>query len=171
MGTTSSDNTMLKDIFSMSVTLQNYRKKFKNVDYRLKIVTYRRPPLQAAVTHKRPAINSQHSSPSRQHSRAIVAPRSLQLRYLPQSFVRVRDMTSLAVVSRQRSSTTAANEIVTTSKRLETASHSIVHAKEIRVAEKSLSGFLSVLPQPNFEHAENFPTNATDNSQFAKYVR
>ena len=78
-----------------------------------KVVTQRRPPLQC-----------------RSYSQAIVALRSLQYRYLPQCVVRVRELTSLAVVCRQWSLTTTTNEIVTAWKRLETASHGMETSKK-----------------------------------------
>ena len=63
-----------------------------------KIATHRRSPFQCRRYSQTTATNSQHLSLSGQNAQAIVAPRSLQFRCLPQCVVRVRDLTSLDVV-------------------------------------------------------------------------
>ena len=95
-----------------------------------KIVTHRRPPLQCRRYTQTTAINSQHPSPSGQHSRSIVA----LSRY---NFVTCHNVSSgfkiwrhLPLFCRQWSLTTTTNEIVTTSKRLETASHGMETSKK-----------------------------------------
>ena len=112
------------------------------------------------------ATNSQHPSPFGQISQVIVALRSLQFRYLPQCVFRVRDLTSLAVVL---SSMAVDNDYQRNCDDLKTtrddnARHGNV--KEMRVAVSNEIWTESqriVLPSQNFQHAENLPTDATDN--------
>ena len=133
------------------------------MDHRLKIVTHRRQPLQC----RRYSQTTRHQqSRSRQTSQAIVAPRSLQFRCLPQCVVRVRDVTSLAVVF---SSMVVDNDYQRNCDDLKTTRDGLarhVNVKEMRVAVSNAiwtESQLIFLPSPNFQHAENLPTVATDN--------
>ena len=108
-----------------------------------KVVNHRRPPLQC-----------------RRYSQAIVALRSLQFRYLPQCVVRVRDLTSLAVVL---SSVVVDNNYQRNCDDLKTTRDGLArhgNVKEMRVAVSNETWTESqriVFP------SSNLPTNETDN--------
>ena len=115
----------------------------------LKVVTHRRSPLQC-----------------RRYSQAIAALRSLQFRYLPQCVVRVWDLTSLAVVlslmvvdnDYQRNF----NDLKTTRDGL--ARHGNVKEMRVAVSKENLNRITTnCFAVTKFQHAENLPTNATDN--------
>ena len=114
-----------------------------------KVVTQRRSPLQC-----------------RRYSQAIVALRSFQFRYLPQCVVRVRDLTSLAVVL---SSMVVDNDYQRSCDDLKTTRHGLARYRNVKEMTVAVSNKIwtetqrIVLPSPNFQHAENLPTNATDN--------
>ena len=136
----------------MPDTLKNrtdVKKKKKKKKKNSKVVTHRRQPLQC-----------------RRYSQAIVILRSLQFRYLPQCVVRVRDLTSLAVVCRQWS----LQRLQRNCDDLKTTRDGLArngNVKKMRVAVSNEIWTESqqiVLPSPNFQHAENLPSlNATDN--------
>ena len=104
--------------------------------------------------------------PSGQNSQTIVALRSLQFRYLPQYVVRDRDLTSLAVVLL---SMVVDNDYHRNCDDLRTTRDGLTrhgNVKEMRVTVSNEIWTESqriVLSSANFQHAENLPTNATDN--------
>ena len=96
----------------------------------------------------------------------IRKPLSDQFRYLPQCVIRVRDVTSLAVVF---SSMVVDNDYQRNCDDLKTIRDGLarhVNVKEMRVAVSNeiwTEPQLIFLPSPNFQHAENLPTDAIDN--------
>ena len=142
-------------------------KKIKIVDHRFKIVTHRRPPLQCRRYSQ--TTRHQQSSPVTlrtkfaSHCRTKVVTISLLAVNVS---IRVRDMTSLAVVL---SSMVVDNDYQRNCDDLKTTRDGLArhgNVKEMRVAVSNEIWTESqriLLPPQNVQHAENLPTDATDN--------
>ena len=127
----------------------NRREKTSNV------VTQRRPPLKY-----------------RRYSQAIVALRSLQFRYLPQCVVRVRDLTSLAV---DLSSVVVDSDYQRNCDDHKTIRDGLARHENVKKMKVAVSNEIwtesqrIVLPSPNFQHAENLPTNTIISAVCSRY--